>query len=80
MSLQARKLSLIKEFLKITDESLIGKVEVLIREERKKKYENAVEPMTVNEFQEMIAISKKDSDEGRVISHEDLEKKIKSWK
>jgi hypothetical protein len=36
--------------------------------------------MTINEFHEMIDHAKKDSDEGRVISHQELRNKVKTWK
>lgn len=35
--------------------------------------------MSLKEFHEMIDHAKKDKASGRVISHEELKKKIKSW-
>lgn len=80
MSIQARKLVLIEEFLRISDESLIAKLESLIRQEKKVSHERKLKPMSLNEFHEMIDQAKLDSDEGRVISHQELKKKVKSWK
>ena len=39
-----------------------------------------LKPMSINEFHEMIDQAKQDSDAGRVISHEELKKKVKTWK
>lgn len=80
MNIQARKLGLIEEFLHINDESLILKLESVIRQEKKLLHERNLKPMTVNDFHEMIDQAKRDSDAGRVISHQELKKKVKTWK
>ena len=80
MDIQARKLVLIEEFLRISDESLITKLELCIKQEKKMTHERNLKPMSLNEFHEMIDQAKKESDVGRVISHQDLKKKVKSWK
>lgn len=80
MNIQARKLILIEEFLRISDESLITKLESLIRQEKKTAHEKNLNPMSLNEFHDMIDQAKRDSDAGRVISHQELKKKVKTWK
>jgi len=80
MNIQARKLNLIEEFLRISDESIIEKLESFIRIEKKKQYNMGLKPMSLKEFHEMIDQAKQDKAEGRVISHEELKKRIKSWK
>ena len=80
MNIQARKLVLIEEFLRISDESLIAKLELFIREEKKTAHERNIKPMSIDEFHEMIDHAKQDSEAGRVISHADLKKKVKTWK
>ena len=80
MNIQARKLVLIEEFLRISDESLIEKLESLIRQEKKASHEKSLKPMSMIEFHEMIDQAKQDSDAGRVITHQELKKKAKSWK
>jgi len=79
MDIQARKLNLIEEFIRISDESFIEKLESLIRIEKKKQHERELKPMSLNEFHEMIDQAKDDKAKGRVVSHEDIKKKIKSW-
>ncbi len=80
MNIQARKLVLIEEFLRISDESFIAKLESFIKQEKKVSHERNLKPMSLNEFHEMIGQAKRDSEEGRVISHQELKKKVKSWK
>lgn len=80
MNIQIRKLTLIEEFLKINDEEIISKVESLIKEEKNKRYESRQTPMSLDEFREKIDQAKRDSEEGRVISHQDLKRKIQTWK
>lgn len=80
MNIQSRKLVLIEEFLQINDESLITKLESLIRHEKKISHERELKPMSMKEFHEMIDQAKSDIDTGRVISHQELIKKSKTWK
>lgn len=80
MNIQARKLVLIEEFLRISDESLITKLESVIKQEKKISHDRNLKPMSLNEFHEMIDQAKMDSDAGRVISHQELKKKVKTWK
>ncbi len=80
MNIQARKLNLIEEFLSISDEGIIEKLESLIRIEKKKHYDRELRPMSLKEFHEMIDQAKQDKAKGRIISHEELKKKVNSWK
>jgi hypothetical protein len=80
MNIQARKLTLIEEFLQVDDEKLITKLESLIKEEKKISQKQAVEPMSLNEFHKMIDQAKQDSEAGRVTLHQELKKKVKTWK
>lgn len=80
MNIQARKLGLIEEFLRISDEDLITKIESFIKQEKKISHERKLKPMSLNEFHEMIDQAKRDSDAGRVNSHHELKQKVKAWK
>ena len=80
MNIQARKLVLIEEFLRISDENFITKLESFIKHEKKISHELNFKPMSLNEFHEMIDQAKQDSDKGLVISHLELKKKVKTWK
>lgn len=80
MNIEARKLVLIEEFLRISDENVITKLESFIKQEKKISRERNLKPMLINEFHEMIDQAILDSDAGRVISHQALKKKVKTWK
>ena len=47
---------------------------------KKISHERKLIPMSINEFHDMIDQAKQDSESGRVISHEELKKKVKTWK
>ena len=79
MNIQARKLLLIEEFLRINDEDLIRKIENFLIQEKKIYRERILKPMLLEEFNEMIDQAVKESEAGKVISHPDLKKKVKSW-
>ena len=80
MNIQARKLILIEEFLHINDENLITKLESFIKQEKKVSHERNLKPMSLKDFHEIIDQAKRDSDAGRVISHQELKNKVKTWK
>ena len=80
MNIQARKLNLIEEFLRISDENLIAKIESLIYSEKKAGLTKTVKRMSVKEFHEMIDHAIEDKKKGRLISHDDFKKKVKAWK
>jgi hypothetical protein len=80
MNIQAKKLELIEEFIKIDDEELISSLELMIKTEKKRLIDKVKQPMSLDEFYKMIDQAKQDSENGRVIPHQDLKEKIKSWK
>lgn len=80
MDIEARKLNLIEEFLKISDENIIEKLEYFINIEKQKQYDKDIKPMSLDEFHDMIDQAKQDKANGRLVSHEDLKERIKSWK
>jgi len=80
MNLQSRKLSLIEEFLKISDENLIKKLETLISFEKQRCTKKPVVPLSLKEFYVFIETALKETGSGRVISHKQLKEKTKAWK
>ena len=67
MSIQTRKLVLIEEFLRISDESLIAKIESFIKNEKKISHENNLKPMSLDDFHNMIEQSNQDSEAGQAV-------------
>jgi hypothetical protein len=80
MDIVARKLNLVQEFLRISDEDLVDKLERFLRAERKKRVEKDIKPMTMNEFDQMIEKAEEDINNGRVIEAKELLKKVEKWK
>ena len=79
MTVEARKLHFIEEFLKVTDENIISQMERLLRNEKREQQENSLKPMNLNEFKHIIDKAREDVERGRVISHENLKQEILSW-
>lgn len=79
MTVEARKLHFIEEFLKVTDENIISQMEHLLRNEKREQQENSLKPMNINEFKHIIDKAREDVEQGRVISHENLKQEILSW-
>lgn len=80
MNIEARKISLIQEFLKIDNEDLINKLDKFLHDEKKKIYEEDLRPMPLDSFYSMIDQAEDDAANGRVIEVNDLKKEIEKWK
>lgn len=80
MNIQSRKLEFIEQFLHINDEALITKLESLLKNEKEASYNKKLKPMSMDELNVIIDMAKNDSEEGRVVLHQDLKKSIKTWK
>jgi len=75
-----RKLRFVQEFLRITDEEIIGKLEQLLVSERKKKKSKELDPLTLDQLNEMIDQSEDDFKKGKFNETKDLLKSIETWK
>jgi hypothetical protein len=75
-----RKLRFVQEFLRVTDEEIIEKLELLLGSERKKKISKELEPLTMDEFNKRIDQSEDDFMKGRFNESKDLLKDIETWK
>jgi hypothetical protein len=80
MDIGTRKLSFVREFLRISDEELIVKLEQLLRSERNKRISKELSSLTMDEFNKMIDESEEDFINGRVTEARDLLKRVESWK
>jgi len=79
MNLEARKLSLIQEFLRVDNEQIITALENLLHKIKSEKLEEKIGPMSLEQFNEEIDQAIEDEKEERVISNSDLKQKIKKW-
>ncbi|MDP2337097.1 MAG: hypothetical protein Q8N05_11750 [Bacteroidota bacterium] len=75
-----RKLRFVQEFLRVTDEEIIGKLEQLLGSERKKKISKELDPLTMDELNERIDQSENDFKKGRFNETKDLLKSVETWK
>jgi hypothetical protein len=80
MDLQARKISLIQEFLRINSEDLINKLDKFLHNEKKKIYEKELTPMSLDSFNSMIDQAEDDAANDRVIEAKNLKQEIAGWK
>ncbi len=80
MDIQSRKIHFVQEFLRVTDDELVTKLENLLRIERAKKFNLEMHPMSLNEFDEIIEKSEEDIKNGRVIDSRDILIQIDKWK
>ena len=79
MNIVDRKLRFVQEFLRITDEEIIGKLEQLLSSERKKKISKEFVPMTMEEFNKRLDQSEDDFKNGRFTETDDVLKLIETW-
>lgn len=80
MDIQARKIQFVQEFLRIADDELVAKLENLLRVERKKKLDEELNPMTLEELNKMIDNSEEDIKNGKVTEARNLLNQINTWK
>lgn len=80
MDIQARKLHLIQEFLRINSEELIDKLDKFLREEKIKIYEKVFKPMSLDKFNSMIDVSEDEDVNNRLVDAKSLKKDICKWK
>jgi hypothetical protein len=75
-----RKLRFVQEFLRITDDEIIDKLEKLLGSERKKMISKGLDPLTMDELNKRIDQSEDDFKKGRFSETKDLLKRIETWK
>lgn len=80
MNIEARKIIFIEDYLRVSDESIISKLEHLLKTEKKKLHERELHPMSVQDFNAMIDYAEADIKKDKIISQDDLKNKIKTWK
>jgi len=80
MDIQTRKINFIQEFLRLRNIKLIEKLEKILLEDKAVNYEANLNPMSIDDFNEMIDQSVEDAKQGKVISAQDLNESVKTWK
>jgi len=77
MNLEQRKLVFVQEFLLVNNESTLTRLEEVLSEALAN---DDFKPLTLEQFESDIDKSFADSESGRIVSIEELEKHIKTWK
>ncbi len=67
MDLQTRKIHFIQEFLRTANSSILEKFEKMLRQERKKMYEEEVKPITLDQYEKRIDSALDDYKNKRVL-------------
>lgn len=79
MDIEARKISLVKEFLNIDNEKIIRAIEELLHNKKVENYESDLKPMTMERYKMEIEMAIRDEKNGRLIKADDLKKQIQEW-
>jgi hypothetical protein len=80
MDIQTRKINFIQEFLRTANNNILEKFEKMLRQERKKLYEDEIKPMTIDQYDKRIDEALSDYKNNRVLHAKKLKKEIPSWK
>lgn len=68
MDTQTRKLYFIQDFLKYANTNMLDKFEKILRQEREKEFEREINPMTINQYEQLIDKALEDIKQNRVKS------------
>ena len=79
MNLEARKISLIQEFLRIDNEKIISALENFLHKNKSEIFEQNLKPMSLEDFNREIDKALDDEKNNRIISAQDLKKQIQKW-
>ncbi|MFT4063092.1 MAG: hypothetical protein QM642_12135 [Edaphocola sp.] len=79
MNIEAKKLSLIQEFLRVDNEKIINALEALLHKSKYDHFEESIKPMSLKQFNDEIDQAIDDEQNNRLISNDDLKQKIKKW-
>ena len=79
MNLEARKISLVQEFLRIDNEKIISTLENVLHRIKSENFENNLKPMSLEQFNNEIDKAIDDETNDRIINIKDLKNKIQKW-
>lgn len=79
MDLPTRKIEFVQEFLQIQSEEIIKKLESILKKENSSIDDEYFKPMSIEELNNRIDKSMDDSQNGRLVSADDLKAKMQKW-
>lgn len=78
MKIEAIKLNFIEEYLRLTNDAIVKKLAMVLKEEKKKVLSAQLKPMTKQTLSEKIMRSEEDIANGRVYAQSDVERHFKN--
>ncbi len=79
--IELKKLHLIAEFLKVDSEELINEIETLLKEKRFMQLkEGFSKPLSMEALSSILDQAEEDARNGKIISSQELKKKVQEWK
>lgn len=79
MNLEARKISLVQEFLRIDNEKIISALENLLHKSKSENFDENLKPMSLDKFNDEIDKAIDDENNNRLMDAKDLKNKIQKW-
>ena len=79
MNLEARKLSLVQEFLRIDNENIIGALEKFLHKSKSDFFEQNLKQKSLQQFYQEIDQALEDEKNNHLMLAKDLKQKIQAW-
>jgi hypothetical protein len=79
MNLEARKISLVQEFLRIDNEKIISALENLLHKSKSEIVDENLKPKSLDQLNSEIDKAIDDENNDRLINAKDLKNKIQKW-
>jgi len=79
MNLEARKILLVQEFLRIDNEKIINALENALHKIKSENFDENLKPLSIEEFNDEIDKAIEDADNNRITNVPDLKNKIQKW-
>jgi hypothetical protein len=79
MNLEARKISLVQEFLRIDNEKIISALENVLHKIKSENFDENLKPMSLHHFNNEIDRAVDDENNERLTNAKDLKNKIQRW-
>jgi len=80
MDIQTRKINFIQEFLKIQNEEVVKRLEIILNKEKDSNSDIIFSPMSIEDFNKRIDLSLSDSANDKVTEIHDLLDEISKWR
>jgi hypothetical protein len=80
MTIAEKKLELISWLSNLHDEGILDQLESVRKKAALEKYQRSLSPMSIEEFKKGLSEAEEDIKAGRVISQEELKKRIRAGK